>query len=138
MRIELRNGKPNQRGSIIIPYFVLLLITASAVAGLGAYVAQTTSIAHRRNDMIAAIQYAQGGAVIACRDLNSAATNKTGTFSVNIQNNASGHYALNSGLSTSTQKVYERTINAPFTGQEVTAQIWVTNTSAPSVARIVA
>ena len=76
MRIESHDPQQTRRGSVMIGYFIVMVVTISTIAGLGAYVAQSTSVAHRRNDMIAAIQYAEGGAVIACTDLNAAITRR--------------------------------------------------------------
>jgi len=135
MRIELNNRSRRRSGSIIIPYFILLLITASAIAGLGVFVAHSTNMAHRRNDLIAAADFAQGGAVIACSDLNQALTNRTGTIKSKVEGKG---YQWNSALSTSAQMVYHRTITAPFADQVVDAEIWLPNSSSPSSAKIVA
>ena len=135
MRITLAGKQARERGAIVV-YFIILVLIAVAVAGVGGYVAQTTYLTHRRSDMIAANQFAIGGAVIACRDLNSAVTNKAGTITGNLTTLATA-YSLNSTLSTSARTVYQRTISAPFTNQTVTAQIWLPNSASPTSAKIV-
>ena len=121
----------------MIGYFIVMVVAVSTIAGLGAYVAQSTNLAHRRNDMIAAIQYAEGGAVTACKDLDGTlTTTKTGgNMNSRLANKG---YAQNNSVSTSSDTVYERTISSPFTNQTVTAQIWLPNVSVPKTARIVA
>src|SRR6266576_2014026 len=129
MKIESHNLPPTRRGSVMIGYFIIMVVALSTIAGLGAYVAQSTNLAHRRNDMIAAIQYAEGGAVIACKDLSAALTSsKTGNMNSRL---ATRGYAQNNSLTTSSETVYERTISSPFTNQTVTARIWLTNAAAP-------
>jgi hypothetical protein len=88
--------------------------------------------------MVAANQYALGAAVIACSDLNSAVTNGSGTVQSKLLA-LSPPYTLNSSLSTSAQKIYERTLasSSPFTNQTVTAQIWLPNLASPTSAKIV-
>ena len=136
MRIASYQTRPARRGSVMIGYFIVMVVTVSTIAGLAAFVAQSTNLAHRRNDMIAAIQYAEGGAVIGCGDLNVAISNRTGTLSAKLQNKG---YAMNDSLSTSSQLVFERTMTGvPFTNQTVTAQIWLTNAPTPTTAKVVA
>jgi len=134
MKITIRNSRQRQEGAILV-YFIMASIFISAIASLGAYVWTTTNLAHRRGDMIAAEQFAEGGAVIACADLNNAYTNATGVFPANLA--ALSSYALNTSLTTSSQKVYQRTISAPFTNQTITAQIWVPNAASVATARVV-
>jgi len=122
----------------MIGFLIIMVVTVSTLAGLGAYVAQSTNLAHRRNDMIAAIQFAEGGAVIACNDLNSVVTNKANS-SLNSKLVNMGYSQIGS-LNTSSETVYQRTISAPFGNQTVTARMWLPNTttSKPESARIVA
>jgi hypothetical protein len=136
MKIVSSCKTQRQQGNILA-YLILLMVLAAAIASVGAYVAQTTNVAHRRSDMIAAQQYAQGGATIGCADLNAAYMNQTNSFPNNLAT-GSRPYTLNAGLSTGSLKVYERTVSAVFTNQAVTAQIWLTNAAAPTGARIVA
>jgi hypothetical protein len=117
-------------------YFLLVVILVTAIASVGAYVAQTANVSHRRRDMVSAIQFAQGGAVVACVDLNKAYTNATG-FPGNLTTNAVGAYTFDASLSTTQYKVYKRTISALFTNQPVSEQIWVTNSVQPETAKII-
>src|SRR5205085_341401 len=92
------NPHRTQQGSILA-YFILVLIIVSAIASVGAYVAQTANVTHHRNDMISAIEFAHGGAVIACGDLDSAYTNKGTGFPDNLMTNLSAPYTLDTALS---------------------------------------
>lgn len=127
----------SESGSILV-YFVFALVIASAIASVSYLSLTTINIAHRRTDMICATQLAEGGAALACREMEMAYTNRTAKFRNNLLANAAGAYALNSGLSSEHMKVYERTITAPFGGgQSVTAQIWFTNSTASAAAKVV-
>jgi hypothetical protein len=137
MRIESHQTQSARRGSVLIGYFIVMVVAVSTIAGLGAFVAQSTNLAHRRNDMIAAIQYAEGGAVIACRELNAAFTSTNRTLALSTKLVYKG-YTLNSSLSTASQNVYQRTIASPFTNQTVTAQIWLPNARTFETAKVVA
>src|SRR5439155_14982597 len=91
------------------------------------------NVAHRRNDMISARQYAQGGVAISCDDLNAAFLNRArGGFPNNL-----GTFSYAVVSSNSTQTVYQRTISSPFTNQTVTAQICL-NSASPDTAKVVA
>ena len=125
-------AKRRQEGAII-PYLMVLVILTYTIAGVAAYVSQTLTLAHRRNDMIAARQFAESGVLIAATDLDNAYAS-SGTLATNL---ASRSYAVNSSLSTSQQTVYQRTITSPFTNQAVTAQIFLasgTSTAVPKIA----
>src|ERR1041385_570487 len=102
MKISLRNRKQEQQGAIMV-YFIALVIVIGAIAGVAGYVSETTTLAHRRSDMLEAVQYVEGGAVLACADLSNAYTNTTGGFPANLA--SSFAYTLSSTLSTSQQKV---------------------------------
>lgn len=121
----------------MVAYLVAALLIMATIAAIASYIAQNTRISARRQDMVNAIQYAQAGAAIACVEANKAYTN-TGTFTANLTSAACGPYKKNDQLSKGTQWVYERTISSPFTNQTVHAQIWWTNSSTPSSARIIA
>lgn len=137
MRSKVGNRKRRQEGAILA-YFIILLIVAIAIASLGAYVAQTTGLSQRRSNMVAAKQFAVGGAVIACTDLNTTVTN-TGSGSMASKLAALANpYSSNAVLSTTATNVYERTIYSPFTSQAVTAQIWAPAGANPTSAKIVA
>ena len=132
MNALLRNKKQGEQGSILA-YFIVVMIIVSGTASLATYVSHTVRMAHRRNDMISARQFAEGGAVIVCKNLAVASTNKANTFLVNLAAN----YTKNTSLSTSQSNVYERTISTPFTNQTVFAQIWMPIGASPSLARVV-
>jgi hypothetical protein len=136
MKTVSRTNRRSEQGAILA-YLILMMVFAVGLASVGAYVAHTTLIAHRRSDMIGANQYAQGGAVLACANLNSAYMNATSSFPASLTS-LSTPYTLNPALSTNNMKVYERTISSPFTNQTVSAQIWVPNVSAPLTAKVVA
>src|SRR2546423_6116587 len=125
MKTKHGQRRRNEQGSILA-YFLLVVILVIAIASVGAYLAQTSNVVHRRNDMISAIQFAQGGAVVACDDVNNAYLSPGPGFPANLATN-SPSYTLDSVLSTNQWKVYRRTISSPFTNQMVGAQIWVTN-----------
>jgi hypothetical protein len=132
MKTTVTNRKQNEEGSIL-GYFIMAMVFAAIIADVGAYVVQTVNIAHRRNDMISAGQYAQGGVAIACTDLNAAFLNKTaGGFRDNLIRS----FSYTPVSSNSTAAVYQRTISSPFTNQTVTAQIWLDDAS-PDTAKVV-
>jgi len=130
MNITKRN---NGRHGSILAYFILVLILVSVIASVGAYVAQTTKVAQRRSDMIAAQQFADGGALIACSDLNKAITNRTTPLPSAL---ALGGYTRNLTVMGPTN-LYERTITTTFSNQAVKAQIWLPVVPSPAGARIV-
>jgi hypothetical protein len=120
MKTAVINRKQSEQGAILA-YFIMVTVVASLIASVGSYVMVTTGIAHRRNDMIAAQEYARAGVVMACNDFNGAFTNKTGGFPGNLVSNFS-YSVVSSSVS---QTVYQRTISVPFTNQTVVAQIKV-------------
>jgi Tfp pilus assembly protein PilX len=136
MKTALQTKQAKREGSILA-YFILVLVAFSTMAGLAAYVTQTTRQANRRSDMIAAQQYAEAGAVIACSELNRAVTNKLGTLATSLATNSGGGYTRNDALSTTSTNVYERTIASPFTNQTVKAQIWLPTAPSPLGAKVV-
>ncbi|HYT60014.1 MAG TPA: hypothetical protein VEL06_07570 [Haliangiales bacterium] len=137
MRIEIIQRRRSEEGSIIV-YFIILLVLITAIAGLSDFVWQTLNVSHRRNDMVYATELAEGGAALAGAEFETAFTNLTSSLVNNLLQNPSGHYSLNSQLSTSQSNVLERVITTPFnSGQSVTAQIWLTNALFPSAATIV-
>jgi hypothetical protein len=123
-----------EQGSTIV-FLALVLILAWATAALALYVNTQLNVQHHRDDWAAAQQYADAGAVIACRELETAYTNRASTLVANLQGAA---YSLNTSLSGLSSNVYQRTISSPFTNQTVVAQIWMTNTALPGAAQIVA
>jgi hypothetical protein len=137
MITSVQHNQRREDGSILV-FFILLLISVTAIASVGAYVAQTTTLSHRRCDMVAANQYAIGGAVIACNDLNSVVMSGGSSALGTKLTTLSTPYALSSTLSTSTQSVYTRIISAPFNNQTVSVQIWLPKVAAPTSGKIVA
>lgn len=122
-------------------YFIIMLILTSFIAATAAYVAQSSRLTQRRNSMISAIQIAEGGAVIAVNDLNTAVTNSgPGTVFTKLTGISYAPYNLSGTLGGGTYKVYTRTIaaGAPFSGQTIDAQIWITNAPSPPTAKIIA
>src|SRR5213083_1081490 len=106
MKITIRHPASREQGSILT-YLVIALVLLSTIASVTAYVAQTFRIASRRESMVQALQYAEGGAAIACTDLQRAFKSTTGTIVTNLV--ASG-YSQNTSLSTAQTNVYQRTI----------------------------
>src|ERR1700693_528429 len=125
-------NKSQEQGSVIIFYLLLLVVVASMIAGVATYVSGTGQLESRRRAMVSAQEYAQGGAVIACNELNQAFA---GTLPSSLV--AKG-YALNSSLSTSQTNVYQRTISTPFVNQTVLAQILIPTSASPKTSQIVA
>src|ERR1043166_3814774 len=135
MKITSLNLKQRQAGTIIV-YFLAIIVLAIAIVSACVFVTGTSKLTRRRSDMNAAIQYAEGGAVLACYDLNRALTNSSGTFPAALTS-LSPSYTAGSG--SSTQRVYTRTISSPFTSnQTVTAEIWLPNVSSPTTAKVIA
>lgn len=129
------NGKNRVKGGTMIVFLMVVLMASVAIAGVMSLVSQQAKLTGRRGNVIAALQYAQGGAVIACTDLNNAvlATNASG-LSYNLTH---GTYPYTQSTSSGSQTVFQRTIGSPFTNQTVTAQIIMTNLSGPKNATIV-
>jgi hypothetical protein len=135
MKTCIKNNRRQEEGTIIA-YFILLLIAIAAITSVAAYVTHTTTMSRRRNSMVDAYEYITAGAVMACADLNAAFMKAGSPVTANLQS-ASPAYTLNTSLSTTNQKVFERTISDPFTNQTVNAQIWLPVTSVPTTAKIV-
>jgi hypothetical protein len=136
MKISLPGKTQRERGSAIVVYCIVLVTVIVAIGGLATLVSQTTRVSRSRSNMIAALQYAEGGAVIAASDLNAAVTKGSGTIPNNLTT-ASTPYTKNTSLSTGSQTVYQRTITAPFTNQSVIAQVWLPSGTSASSAKIV-
>ena len=135
MNTSAKNHPP-ESGSIIA-YFLFAVVIIGSIASLFAYTAQNLSLTHRRQDLAAAYAYAEAGAVIGCVALENAFTNSTGSLVSSLQA-APNSFAKNNNLCTAQQLVFERLVTAPFTNQTATVQLWMTNSTAPSKARIVA
>ena len=119
----------------MVAYLAVAMVITAAIAAIGTYIVQNIQFNHRRQEMVNATQYAQGGAAIACLDMTTAYTNgaNSGNFLVNLASGSTA-YAKNGTLSTSAQSIYERTISSPFTNQTVLARVTMTNSSSPTAA----
>ena len=137
IQIKILKQRPSEHGSVVF-LFILLLVLISSIASISALVIQTLKVSQRRSSMVQAMQFAEGGAAVAASELEVAYNSLTGSIVTNLSTNSAGAYTRNSSLSTSQTNVYERTITSPFTNQSVTAQIWMTNSSSPSSAKVVA
>jgi hypothetical protein len=133
MNAAPRPPRHRERGSAFVACLIMMVIVTAVIASLAAYVTHTTHLANRRRDIIAANQFAQGGALIAADDLNRALTNRL----LPMVTSLAAQYEIRGDLTTSELTVYQRTISAPFSNQTVTAQIWITNVTAASDARVV-
>jgi hypothetical protein len=136
VRIQTLPHRRSEEGSILA-YFVILIVIVSVLASVSALVMQTVTVSHRRSDMVSAAELAEGGASLAAADLENAMS-RSGTLSSNLVSNPSGSYTLDSELSSTSSNVYKRVIATPFSGQTVTARIWMTNAVNPAGARVVA
>src|SRR5688572_5564090 len=85
--------------------------------------------------MYSALEYAQGAAVIAAREVERALTNRPYNLVASLTLNPSGAYTLKQ--TTPERLIYERTISSPFSNQTVTAQLWMTNSPAPQQVKVV-
>jgi len=132
-----RSEKSAQNGTAMIILCLVLVTTAIVIAGAMRLVTGETGLTNRRAKVVTAMDFAQGGAVIGCADLNSAVTNGGKTISYNLIH-GTYPYSTNSGLTTGGITVFTRTITAPFTNQSVIANIYLTNASSPQNAKITA
>jgi hypothetical protein len=139
MKILFSDKKKGEEGSSLIVYAVIAASVLLAIVGVAHLVAGSTIVTGRRSNYISGQQFAQGGVVIACRDLNTALTS-TGSGSVASKLvSSSTPYTRISSLSTASTDVYQRTIAAPFNNQTVVAQIWLpNNSSTPTSAKVTA
>ena len=135
MNTSAKNHPP-ESGSIIA-YFLFAVVIIGSIASLFAYSVQNLSLTQRRQDLAAAYAYAESGAVIGCAALENAFTNSTGSLVSSLQA-APNSFAKNNNLCTAQQLAFERLVTAPFTNQTVTVQLWMTNSAAPSKAKIIA
>jgi hypothetical protein len=137
MKLLNTGKKQGQRGSAVIVYVVIAVSVLVAIAGVASLVARTTVITSRRTALISAQQYAQGGVVIACQDLNIALTNGSGSLGSRLAGGPNPYTRIDA-LSTASTDVYQRTVAAPFTGQSAVAQVWLPTGTAVSTAKITA
>lgn len=127
-------ARQQQQASAMVACLIMMLIVITAVSSLAAYVTQTVRLANRRSDGVAAMQFAQGGAVIVANDLNNALTNRTATFFNNLISGSTPYTLTAEG--TSPLVVYQRIMTAPFSNQTVVAKVWFTNATLPTEAAI--
>lgn len=134
--MKTRNHHHSQeQGSATIMYLLMMIVIISLIGAALTYVSGTVQLEHRRSDMTAAQEFAQGGAVIGCYELNAAFTASSGTMASSLTTSG---YALDSTLSNSQYNVYRRTISTPFTGgQTVLTQLWIPTGSSPKSAKVV-
>ena len=127
-------ARQQQQASAMVACLIMMLIVITAVSSLAAYVTQTVRLANRRSDGVAAMQFAQGGAVIVANDLNNALTNRAATFFNNLISGSTPYTLTAEG--TSPLVVYQRIMTAPFSNQTVVAKVWFTNATTPTEAAI--
>jgi hypothetical protein len=132
---NILTNKSQQQGVAMIFYLFFLMLIMLVVGGGMTYVSGTVHAQNRRSDWVAAQEYAQGGAVIACDEMNQAFTRTTGTMAQAL---AAKGYVADTALTNAQNSVYKRTISAPFTNQTVQAQLWIPAGNAPKTAKIVA
>jgi hypothetical protein len=118
-------------GGAIIAYLIIAMVVMGTLAAISSYVVTNLQLAGYRQDMITAYQYAQGGAALACRDVETAFTNSGGF--VNNLTGSPAYYVKNTARSTNVYTLYARTITSPFTNQNVNLEIW---TSSADPARV--
>ncbi|HEY2952875.1 MAG TPA: hypothetical protein VGK40_09845 [Verrucomicrobiae bacterium] len=135
----IASSQTRERGGAMIAYLAIALVLTAAIAALAGYVVQNVQLSQRRQDMVNARQFAEGGAAMACEDLSKAYTNTAngGDFYKNLTLVAP-KYKKDGGLSTATQLVYNRTIKGTFTNADVHVRIFMTNSATPGDGRIVA
>ncbi len=131
-----RKTSVSEVGSVIA-YFLLAVVITSSIAALYAYSVQNLTLTHRRQDLAAAREFSESGAVLGCVALENAFTNTGGTLLTRLVG-APNNFAKNDSLSTVQTLVYERLFTAPFTNQNVTVRIMITNSASPPKARVTA
>jgi len=132
-----RNNK--REGGSILAYFIVAVALLLTIASVGAYVSQTSKMSRRKQDMVNALQYAESGAALACSQISDAfnSVSVNSNFLVRLESGAAP-YTKNTGLSTSTNLVYERSLTSPFTNQTVLVKVKLTNSTAPESVTITA
>jgi hypothetical protein len=136
MKIETNKVAAGEHGSVV-GYLLFAVVVAASIAGVAGYLAQNLYLSSRRSDMINALQFSEGGAAIACFEIEKAFTNRSGTFLSNLMTNSAGAWTSNSSLSTGGMIVFDRTITAPFSNQAVYVQMRMTNASSPSMLTVI-
>jgi hypothetical protein len=134
--MNIRTFRASRQHGSILGYYIIVLFVLGAIASVAGYVVQHVQLSKRRSDRKNALEYSEGAALIACQELNKAYTNSS-SFFTNLLNNSAGGYTKNTALSTSSQLVYGRSVSAPFSNQTAQVQIWTTNSTSPTKARVV-
>lgn len=134
--MNIRTFRASRQHGSILGYYIIVLFVLGAIASVAGFVVQHVQLSKRRSDRKNALEYSEGAALIACQELNKAYTNSS-SFFTNLLNNSAGGYTKDTALSTSAQLVYGRSVAAPFSNQTAQVQIWTTNSTSPSKARIV-
>jgi len=139
MKILFSTKKQGEQGSSLIVYAIIAASVLLAIVGVAKLVTGSTIVTGRRAQMISGQQFAQGGVVIACRDLNTALAS-TGSAGLGTKlTTLTTPYTKMTSLSTGSTDVYQRSIAAPFNGQTVVAQISLpTSSSTPNNAQVTA
>jgi len=132
----LSSGKrAGERGSSLIVYSIIATTVLLGIAGVAFLLSRSTIVTGRRGNLISAQQFAQGGVVIACRDLNTALTAGSGTIASKLTSGSTPYTLV---TSTAATNVYQRAIAAPFNNQTVVAQIWLPTGTAPTSGKVTA
>jgi hypothetical protein len=138
MKLSFSVKRQGEQGSSLIVYAIIAASVLLAIVGVAKLVTGSTIITGHRANMISGQQFAQGGVVIACQDLNTALTSGgSGTIASKLVASATPYTRIAS-LSTASTDVYQRSIAAPFNNQTVVAQIWLPTGSAPTSAKVTA
>ncbi|HZV33300.1 MAG TPA: hypothetical protein VFB72_01890 [Verrucomicrobiae bacterium] len=135
MKITLTPAKRWENGSAAI-FLYLTIIVVWAIAAVAVYITSTSKMATSRVNLTAAVNYADAGVVIAAADLRTAYTNTAQTFTQNLVSGTNNAYTQLTNANASNMLVFQRTISLPFTNQTVTAQIIITNSTAPQTAQV--
>ncbi len=134
--MNIRTFRASRQHGSILGYYIIVLFVLGAIASVASFVVQHVQFSKRRSDRKNALEYAEGAALIACQELNKAYTNSS-SFFTNLLANSAGNYVKDTALSSSSQLVYGRSVSAPFSNQTAQVQIWTTNSTSPTKARIV-
>ena len=134
--MNIRTFRASRQHGSILGYYIIVLFVLGAIASVAGFVVQHVQLSKRRSDRKNALEYSEGAALIACQELNKAYTNSS-SFFTNLLSNSAGGYTKNTALSTSAELVYGRSVSAPFSNQTAQVQIWTTNSTSPTKARIV-
>ena len=127
--------KADEDGGAIVGYLVIVMLTMATLAAVSSFTIQSIQMSNRRQQMVDAWQYAQGGVNIACADVEYAQTN---TPSGKFLEYLSEKYVKSEAKSSESTLVFERNILSPTTNQMVSLSITMTNSPRPSKLKLVA